>query len=102
MEADGADEIAWHTDGRTFLGDTPTIASLSLGASAHFQLRRMRNVWPVLGGGDDGIDPGETCDGPDLGMADCQSEGFDGGTLACGAVAKGGVIRHVVAQAARP
>ena len=53
---DGADEIAWHTDGRTFLGETPTIGSLSLGASAHFQLRRMRNVWPELGGGDDGID----------------------------------------------
>ena len=52
----GADEIAWHTDGRTFLGDEPTIGSLSLGATARFQMRRMRNVWPVLGGGDDGVD----------------------------------------------
>jgi alkylated DNA repair dioxygenase AlkB len=31
---DGNDEIAWHTDGRTFLGDEPTIASLSLGCRA--------------------------------------------------------------------
>ena len=51
---DGADEIAYHTDGRTFLGDTPTIASLSLGATAQFQMRRMTNVWPC--GGDDGVD----------------------------------------------
>jgi len=53
---DGADEIAWHTDGRTFLGERPTIGSLSLGATASFQLRRMRSVWPALGGGDDGVD----------------------------------------------
>lgn len=51
---DGADEIAWHTDGRTFLGPTPTIASLSFGAEALFQMRRMRNVWPCAG--DNGID----------------------------------------------
>mmetsp|Transcript_30662 Transcript_30662/g.55118 ORF Transcript_30662/g.55118 Transcript_30662/m.55118 type:complete len:462 (-) Transcript_30662:1335-2720(-) len=50
------DEIAWHTDGRTFLGPTPTIASLSLGCGARFQLRRMTNVWPEPGGGCDGID----------------------------------------------
>jgi len=43
---DGSDEIAWHTDGREFLGLTPTIASLSLGAAAEFQMRRMTNVWP--------------------------------------------------------
>jgi hypothetical protein len=42
---DGADEIAWHTDGRTFLGDSPTIASLSLGAAASFQMRRMLDCW---------------------------------------------------------
>lgn len=59
---DGNDEIAWHTDGRTFLGPTPTIGSLSLGASAQFELRRMRNVWPKVDGKaegtpyDDGID----------------------------------------------
>ena len=51
---DGGDEIAYHTDGRTFLGDTPTIASLSLGATAQFQMRRMTNVWPC--GGDNGVD----------------------------------------------
>mmetsp|Transcript_21580 Transcript_21580/g.32766 ORF Transcript_21580/g.32766 Transcript_21580/m.32766 type:complete len:385 (-) Transcript_21580:450-1604(-) len=52
---DGDDEIAWHTDGRTFLGPTPTIASLSFGANASFQMRRMTNVWPC-GGEDNGID----------------------------------------------
>ncbi|MEZ4301120.1 MAG: pre-peptidase C-terminal domain-containing protein [Polyangiaceae bacterium] len=31
------------------------------------------------------IDPGEQCDGDALGTATCQSEGFDGGTLACAA-----------------
>ncbi len=51
---DGADEIAYHTDARTFLGDIPTIASLSLGATTQFRMRRMTNVWPC--GGDDGID----------------------------------------------
>ena len=50
---DQGDEIAWHTDGRTFLGPEPTIASLSLGARASFQMRRMTNVWPKIGGGDD-------------------------------------------------
>ena len=59
---DGADEIAWHTDGRTFLGPTPTIGSLSLGATAQFEMRRMRNCWPKVGPPrdgephDDGID----------------------------------------------
>lgn len=59
---DGADEIAWHTDGRTFLGPTPTIGSLSLGATAQFEMRRMRNCWPKVGppkdgeAHDDGID----------------------------------------------
>jgi alkylated DNA repair dioxygenase AlkB len=47
---DGNDEIAWHTDGRTFLGAEPTIASLSLGNKATFQLRRMHNVWPCVNG----------------------------------------------------
>ena len=51
---DGEDEIAWHTDGRTFLGPTPVIASLSFGAAATFQMRRMTNVWPAAG--NDGID----------------------------------------------
>ncbi len=47
---DGNDEIAWHTDGRTFLGDEPTIASLSLGCRATFQMRRMNDVWPCVNG----------------------------------------------------
>ena len=47
---DGSDEIAWHTDGRTFLGPTPTIASLSLGARARFQMRRMNDCWPCTPG----------------------------------------------------
>ena len=54
---DGNDEIAWHTDGRTFLGQTPTIASLSFGANATFSMRRMTNVWPPLdGSAGDGVD----------------------------------------------
>lgn len=51
---DGSDEIAWHTDGRTFLGPAPTIGSLSLGATAQFEMRRMRNVWPKVGPPKDG------------------------------------------------
>jgi alkylated DNA repair dioxygenase AlkB len=47
---DGEDEIAWHTDGRAFLGATPTIASLSFGANATFQMRRMTDVWPPIDG----------------------------------------------------
>lgn len=38
-------KIAWHTDGRSFLGDQPIIASLSLGASTSFVLRRLHDVW---------------------------------------------------------
>jgi len=33
--------------------------------------------------GDNNIDPGETCDGTDLGGATCSSQGCTGGTLAC-------------------
>lgn len=47
---DGNDEIAWHTDGRTFLGNNPTICSLSFGADAKFEMRRMTNVWPPTNG----------------------------------------------------
>lgn len=35
--------------------------------------------------GDDTIDGSDVCDGTDLGGADCMSEGFDGGSLACDA-----------------
>jgi hypothetical protein len=33
--------------------------------------------------GDGAIDPGEQCDGADLGGATCQSQGFDAGSLSC-------------------
>jgi alkylated DNA repair dioxygenase AlkB len=67
---DGNDNIAWHTDGRTFLGKTPTIGSLSLGYKATFEMRRMTNVWPCAKG-DNGIDTRAeqrefTCRGGDL------------------------------------
>ena len=57
---DGKDEIAWHTDGRKFLGKIPTIGSLSVGAPTTFEMRRMTNCWPCVNGTntthDDGID----------------------------------------------
>ena len=53
---DGKDEIAWHTDGRTFLGPTPVIASLSFGATASFQMRRMTTVWPTQRDAHGGVD----------------------------------------------
>jgi alkylated DNA repair dioxygenase AlkB len=43
---DKDDNIAWHTDGRTFLGKTPIIASLSLGGKCKFLMKKMTNVWP--------------------------------------------------------
>ena len=49
MYFDGNDQITWHTDGRTFLGPEPTIASLSLGAAADFEMRHMSDVWPCAG-----------------------------------------------------
>ncbi|GMH77342.1 hypothetical protein TrST_g10570 [Triparma strigata] len=52
----GKDNIAHHTDGRRFLGDIPTIASLSLGATATFKLKRMNDVWPKAGTPDGGVD----------------------------------------------
>lgn len=52
----GSDNIAWHTDGRSFLGDKPTIASLSLGATCKFQMRKMTNVWPCSDTPNGGID----------------------------------------------
>lgn len=53
---DGQDNITWHTDGRSFLGDTPTIASLSLGSRSSFELRKMTNVWPCKDTPNGGID----------------------------------------------
>lgn len=37
---DGSDSVAWHSDDETLLGQTPTIASLSLGAQRDFLMRR--------------------------------------------------------------
>jgi alkylated DNA repair dioxygenase AlkB len=59
---DGTDNIAWHTDGRKFLGKEPTIASLSLGASAGFEMRRMTDVWPCAGGASAGGASGDGID----------------------------------------
>ena len=53
---DGNDNIAWHTDGRTFLGPTPVISSLSLGHEAKFQMRKMTNVWPCKETPNGGVD----------------------------------------------
>jgi len=36
---DGADSVGWHSDNEAGLGDCPTIASLSLGATRRFQFR---------------------------------------------------------------
>ncbi|PWN36374.1 uncharacterized protein FA14DRAFT_172920 [Meira miltonrushii] len=38
--ADGKDSISYHSDDEAFLGKSPTIASISLGASRDFYLRR--------------------------------------------------------------
>jgi hypothetical protein len=54
---DGNDQITWHTDGRTFLGPEPVIASLSLGAAADFEMRHMTNVWPCAGTPLGGVSP---------------------------------------------
>src|SRR5690606_17257832 len=37
---DGRDGVAWHADDETELGPEPVIASISLGATRRFQLRR--------------------------------------------------------------
>ena len=58
---DGNDEIAWHTDGRTFLGEEPIIASLSLGCKATFQMRRMNDVWPCVNGSNNNNGGTTTC-----------------------------------------
>ena len=49
----------YHTDGRTFLGPAPVIASLSLGETATFQMRKMTNVWPCSGTPNGGVDASE-------------------------------------------
>ena len=44
----GQDCIGWHADDERDLGDTPTILSLSLGATRDFQLRH-REAFPRAG-----------------------------------------------------
>src|SRR5947207_545522 len=39
---DGGDSVGWHSDHEAGLGDCPTIASLSLGATRCFQFRHRR------------------------------------------------------------
>jgi alkylated DNA repair dioxygenase AlkB len=51
---DGNDNIAWHTDGRTFLGPQPTIGSVSVGGTATFQMRRMLKLWQSIAGKSEG------------------------------------------------
>lgn len=41
----GQDSMAWHRDNEPELGRTPTIASLSLGASRRFLLRHRHQHW---------------------------------------------------------
>eukprot|EP00808_Paulinella_micropora_P011914 g33224.t1 len=65
---DGEDNIAWHTDGRSFLGPEPVIASLSLGAPAKFEMRKMTDVWPSCG--QSGIDTKVEARGWTLGSGD--------------------------------
>src|SRR5215471_16310919 len=38
----GSDSVGWHSDHEAGLGDCPTIASLSLGATRRFQFRHRR------------------------------------------------------------
>jgi len=39
---DGRDSVGWHSDSEAILGDRPTIASLSLGATRRFQFRHRK------------------------------------------------------------
>jgi alkylated DNA repair dioxygenase AlkB len=41
---DGNDSMGWHSDDEPELGRQPTIASISLGAERHFQLRRRKKT----------------------------------------------------------
>lgn len=57
---DGEDTIAWHTDGREFLGRETTVASISLGGERSFEMKKPRELWPDVNkcgkqtkGGDD-------------------------------------------------
>jgi len=64
---------------------------LNSGARSDLILNQLRNRIETCtdgGGGNCGngvLDPGEQCDGSDLGGETCQSQGFVGGTLSCSA-----------------
>jgi alkylated DNA repair dioxygenase AlkB len=58
---DGSDSVGWHSDNEAGLGNCPTIASLSLGATRRFQFRHRRTketitlelseaIWLVMAG----------------------------------------------------
>jgi alkylated DNA repair dioxygenase AlkB len=38
----GEDNIAWHTDGREFLGKETVVASISLGEPRRFEMKKVR------------------------------------------------------------
>ena len=42
MDRHGSDSVGWHSDNEASLGDSPTIASLSLGATRRFQFRHRK------------------------------------------------------------
>jgi alkylated DNA repair dioxygenase AlkB len=57
----GSDSVGWHSDNEAGLGDCPTIASLSLGATRRFQFRHRRTketitlelgeaIWLIMAG----------------------------------------------------
>lgn len=77
---DGNDEIAWHTDGRTFLGDKPAIASLSLGCKATFEMRRMTNVWPDVNGSNNASSSNSTTKTKATASAAAAAAGVDAST----------------------
>ncbi|MBU1241481.1 hypothetical protein KKF84_09355 [Myxococcota bacterium] len=57
---------------------------LSIAAACSFDPGGLSPVIPELCGNGT-MDPGESCDGTDLGGATCQAQGFLGGTLSCAA-----------------
>ncbi len=76
-------------------GDTHKVVALHHFGGCLNSGARMDRIYPQIAGlltgcsaapstcGNGTIDPGEDCDGEDLGGATCQDLGFDGGQLAC-------------------
>jgi alkylated DNA repair dioxygenase AlkB len=44
----GDDNIAWHTDGREFLGKETVVASISLGEPRRFEMKKVEVLWPEV------------------------------------------------------